>query len=125
MVYPSIRFLVRIRNQASLTDMSARVGSALNCVFTPAGECEGGDLLEAEALGLWLTLTYRYQPDDQGRFIYHLVGGPRETPQVPWNPEATDISPYIQGVLSYRDSPDWYVPDKSELLAEFRTPKRS
>lgn len=103
-----------------MNEMGERLSNALNCRFTPshADEFEGDDILEAEALGLWITLSYREQHDDQGKRIYHLVGDIRKDINQPWGRTFIDISSYIQGVLVRRDSSDWYVPEKSELIAE-------
>ncbi len=120
MSQPFVTFLVRIRTNASMTEMGERLRGTLNGRFTPSHEekFEGADVLEADMLGLWITLSYREQHDEQGTRIYHLVGEIRDDINQPWGDTFIDISPYIQGVLVRRDSPDWYVPELSELLAE-------
>lgn len=120
MDFPRISFMVRSNETAHLSDLGNRVGAVFNCHFMPSSDktFEGDEALEATLLGMWITLRYAPQHSDAGMRNYHLAGGIARNLRQSHRGRFLDISTYILGILQSHDHPNWYFPDKQELLAD-------
>ncbi|HEY9820505.1 MAG TPA: hypothetical protein V6D35_06955 [Candidatus Sericytochromatia bacterium] len=113
-----VRFAVRIRSQAPLKDIGIRVNKALNCMLTLAQSPElDAPQLETSLLGLRIDLTYWPHLEEGELRTYTLAGRPWRGPLNEWT-DMVNLSPFILNVLKEKDSDEWYIPSKEELLAE-------
>jgi hypothetical protein len=106
-----LTFEVRIKERISLPALGARVDAALNSSLKPSDssmfrESEG---LDAEALGLDVSLHY-WPPLPEGEErTYRLIGYPAGDLKLPFD-EIVDVSPFVLKILARRDSDQWYIP---------------
>jgi hypothetical protein len=99
--------------------MSERVKKALNCNTFVSSNLEryvGVEGLESQGLGLEITLRCAIVKTN-AKTRYSLAAIPLAVLDKIWeNP--IDISQFILNVLQTKDSMEWYVPSKQELLAD-------
>jgi hypothetical protein len=117
---PRLNFRVRIKDRASMAEIGNRITRALGCQFFPshAKHFEGREALAAEVLGLHITLSYWPEVPEEATRTYTLLGVTAEDEKEPWGDCSIQISEYLVGVLTRRDSRDWYIPSLQELLNE-------
>ncbi|HEY9804206.1 MAG TPA: hypothetical protein V6D25_27995 [Leptolyngbyaceae cyanobacterium] len=122
MTYPQISFQVRINESASLAEMGERVGKALECNFTSSDAkfFESDEVLEAQFLGLSITLSCETEVPEGENNKYYLMGTLKGELESIWDIESPiiNISEYILGVLTKYDKGEWYIPDLKELHFE-------
>ncbi|MEH2258767.1 hypothetical protein [Nostoc sp.] len=122
MTYPQISFQVRIYERASLAEMGARVGKALQCNFTPSDAklFDEDEVLEATSLGLSIILSQDIEVHEGENHKYYLMGSLKGDLEAMWDIEyqIINISEYILGVLTKYDKGKWYIPDLKELHLE-------
>jgi len=73
--------------------------------------------LETSLLGLRIDLTYWPHLEEGELRTYTLAGRPWRGPLNEWT-DMVNLSPFILNVLKEKDSDEWYIPSKEELLAE-------
>lgn len=124
MSYPQIGFQVRIDERASLLEMGERVEQVLQCRFTPhrsgSDSFDYEEILEANCLGLWITLSCDAQIPEGEIRNYCLMGLIRGDLEARWEsePSLLNISEYILGLLKMLDKDEWYIPDLQEIYTE-------
>ena len=118
MIDPLVRFGIRIKSRATLGEIAARVNKALNCSLRKFGPPErDAPCFENTLLGMWISLTYwPYLKEGQLR-TYTFVGKPELDPTDDWT-DIINLSHLVVKVLKQKDSADWYIPTKEELLVE-------
>ena len=114
---PSLRFQVRLREASDLMAVGRTVGEALGITLQPSyHELFGGQpALESYVLGLWITLTERSGTESKPH-VFKLVAGAANDSL--WGDDETSISEYIARLLTQDGIKQWYVPTRSELLAD-------
>jgi hypothetical protein len=118
-----LSFQICIDESASLEELGARVGRALQCPFLPssANLFAGEQALEAFCLGLWITLSCDMLPVDRTTpKNYVLMGSLRGDLEATCEDDYSiiSISDYILTILKKLDEGAWYIPDMDELSLE-------
>jgi hypothetical protein len=114
MIPPTISFAVSTMSRASLADIGARAGKALDCTFTPHQDRDNdrGGALAARALGLLLVLSHDPDIPEGEERLFTLVGWLRDELDADWDPDAEriDLGEYVLGVLALTDRDGgWFV----------------
>ena len=117
MDHPRLNFIVRIQDRASITEVGCRITRVLGCQFWPSNAkyFEGREALEGEVFGIRITLTYWPQALEGTTRTYTLSGVTPGDEREPWGDDSIQISEYLVGVLTRRDSRNWYIPSVQEL----------
>lgn len=108
----SLSFHVRLRDASLPARVEERVGRALGLSFAPSTSklFSGRTAVETRALGIWMTLAFIEETGE------HWFVGDRDGDDLSGS-EALDISAYVVALLHERDSPQWYVPSRRDLMA--------
>jgi hypothetical protein len=117
MDHPRLNFIVRIQDRASITELGHRITRVLGCQFVQSNaKCfEGREAFEGEVLGIRITLAYWPEAPEGNIRTYTLSGVTPSDEREPWGDHSIQISEYLVGVLTRRDSRNWYIPSLQEL----------
>lgn len=121
---PAVRVTFQVRNlsNATMGEMSARVGKVLGCRFAPSVDRRYpyAEVQAAQTLGLKIIMLYTHTQEDTATRTYIIMGSPTERleSQIELESVTLSISEYIVEVLRNGDGAGWYIPSRQELLEE-------
>lgn len=112
-----VHFAIRLRSEEPFDAIQRRVERALGCSLTPSEDDYGEICAEGTALLVHLSLARWRFVDDPRLWVYSLKGD--SVTEQRWLIETRiDLTEWMAAELRERDSPDWYVATREEMLKE-------